>query len=380
MLKKTNKESPLVLIFRIILGLVFIFSSTVKGVDPLGTAYRVEDYLIAYGMDWMLDSALLLSVFLIAIEFLLGVAILFKLKVRLAAFGVFLIMIIFTLITWFDARYNLVPDCGCFGDAVKMSNWETFSKNVVLILLAIVVFVKRKTIVSKMPQWLQSVTLIAFVGMFVWFIMYNYSHLPLLDFRDWKVGKDMKSNGEGKSKTFVTYRNIGTGEEKEYLSPNYPWNDSLWMAEWEFVNQRLDESGLDKKHDLYIEDNEGHDLTKAIIEHSGDQFLLVSYDLDFANGESMIKAANLFSELDDQGIAFDMISASDESLINKYSEVYQMEYPVYFADDIDLKAMIRSNPGLLWLRDGVVIQKWHHNDFPTWEELNDSMKAPQSQP
>ncbi len=374
MLKKTVKESPLVFIFRIILGLVFIFSSTVKGIDPLGTAYRVEDYLIAYGMDWLLDWALLLSIILISVEFLLGFAILFKLKARLAALGILLIMAFFTVVTWFDAQYNLVPDCGCFGDAVKLSNWETFSKNVVLILLAFLVFIRRKTMASALPQWLQSAVLVFAVSLFTWFNFYNFQHLPLMDFRDWKVGNNMKSNGEGKSKTYVTYRNIETGEEKEYLSPNYPWNDSLWMAEWKFVNQRLDESGLDKKHDLYIEDNEGHDLTKAIIEHEGNQFLLVSYDLDFANGEGMIKAANLFSTLDDQGIAFDMVSASDESLINKYSEVYQMEYPVYFADDIDLKAMIRSNPGLLWLRDGVVIQKWHYNDFPTGEELKGLMK------
>ena len=367
--KKQVKETPMIAIFRLILGGVFIFSSAVKGVDPLGTAYRVEDYLLAYGMDWMLDYAFPLAVMLIAVEFLLGIAILFKLKARLASFGILLIMIFFTAVTWFDARYNLVPDCGCFGDAIKMSNWETFSKNVVLILLAIVVFYRRKTIVSGLPQWIQSVSLFVFIGLFGWFINYNYQHLPLLDFREWKVGNDMKSSGEGEAKTFVTYRNTETGEEKEYLSPNYPWNDTVWMAQWEFVDQRLDESGVIRKHNLIIEDEEGNDLTKAIIEQNGDQFLLVSYDLDFANGEGMLKAAKLFHQMDDEGIAFDMLSASDEQTIDKYREVYQMEYPVYFADDIELKAMIRSNPGMLWLKDGVIIQKWHANDFPNWGKI-----------
>ena len=371
--EKQIKESPMIAVFRIILGGIFIFSSAVKGVDPLGTAYRVEDYLLAYGMDWMLDLALPLAVMLITVEFLLGFAILFKLKARLASFGILLIMIFFTVVTWFDARYNLVPDCGCFGDAIKMSNWETFSKNVVLILLAVVVFFKRKTVISGLPQWIQSVILIVFIGLFAWFVNFNYQHLPLLDFRDWKAGNDMKSSGEGETKTFVTYRNIKTGEEKEYLSPNYPWNDSLWMANWEFVDQRLDESGLIRKHNLIIEDEEGNDLTKAIIEHNGNQFLLISYDLDFANGEGMLSAAKLFQKLDEQGIAFDMLSASDTQIIDKFREVYQMEYPVYFADDIELKAMIRSNPGLLWLKDGVIIQKWHFNDFPDWEEVKDLM-------
>ncbi len=376
---KQTKERPLVIVFRIILGLVFIFSSVVKGVDPLGTAYRVEDYLLAYGMDWMLETAFLLSVFLITVEFLLGFAILFKLKARLASIGILLIMIIFTAVTWFDARYNLVPDCGCFGDAIKMSNWETFSKNVVLILLAIFVFIKRKTIVSRLPQWFQTSTLLIFIGMFAWFINYNYQHLPLLDFRDWKMGNDMKSSGEGEAKTFVTYRNIETGEEKEFLSPNYPWNDSVWMVQWEFVDQRLDESGVVRMHNLIIEDEDGNDMTKALLEHSGDQFLLISYDLDFASGEGMLKAAKLFMAMDEQGIAFDMLSASDLEIIDKYREVYQMEYPVYFADDIELKAMIRSNPGMLWLHDGVIIQKWHANDFPDWKDMETLIMEKSSQ-
>lgn len=372
--KKPVKENTLIVIFRILIGLVFIFSSLMKGVDPLGTAYRVEDYLEAYGMYSLLNGALAISFFLITVEFLLGIAILLKLKVRLAALGVLLIMAFFTVVTWFDARYTLVPDCGCFGDAVKLSNWETFYKNVVLILLAVVVFFKRKTITSRLPHWMQSLTLIVFTGAFVYFVFYNYNHLPMYDFRDWKEGKDMKNSGEGKAKTFVTYRDKQTGEEKEYLTPDYPWNDSAWMARREFVGQRVDDSGVVRKHELYIEDEAGNDLTRAIIEHAGDQFLLISYDLDFADGEGMLKAAKLFHELDDAGIAFDMLSASDTDLIKKYKAVYQMDYPVYFADDIELKAMIRSNPGLLWLRNGLIMKKWHANDFPGWEELEPLLK------
>ncbi|MCF6170061.1 MAG: DoxX family protein [Bacteroidales bacterium] len=367
--KKHIKENTFIAIFRILIGLVFIFSSFMKGVDPLGTAYRVEDYLEAYGMYWLLDGALAISFFLISVEFLLGIAIILKLKVRLAALGVLLIMFFFTVLTWFDARYTLVPDCGCFGDAIKLSNWETFYKNIVLVLMAVVVFFKRKTIASRLPQWTQSVSLMIFTGAFVYFVFYNYNHLPLLDFRDWKEGKDMRNTGEGRAKTFVTYRDKQTGEEKEYLSPDYPWNDSAWMARWEFVGQRVDESGVVRKHELYIEDDAGNELTKAVIEHPGDQFLLISYDLDFADGEGMLKAARIFHVLDEQGIAFDMLSASDTGLIRKYKEVYQMDYPVYFADDTELKAMIRSNPGLVWLRNGVVMKKWHYNDFPDRTEL-----------
>lgn len=144
-------EKTWLAIVRIVLGLVFIFSSVMKGVDPVGTAYRVEDYLGVYAMDWLSAYSLLISFFLITVEFLLGIALVLKLKGKLAIVGVLLIMAFFTVVTYYDARYNLVPDCGCFGDAVKLDNWETFYKNIVLIILAVIVFIKRKTLSVKMP-------------------------------------------------------------------------------------------------------------------------------------------------------------------------------------------------------------------------------------
>ncbi len=367
---KIRKEPLFLKIIRITLGLVFIFSSFVKGVDPLGTAYRVEDYLIAYGIDWLLPMAFSIAVLLITIEFVIGISLLLKLYPRLAAWGVLLIMLIFTVVTYFDARYNLVPDCGCFGDAIKLSNRMTFYKNMVLIILAVIVFITRKRIETQKPAWLQSVLLFVIAGGFVWFIFYNYDHLPLVDFRDWKVGNDMKNSGEENAKTYVMYRNKETGEVKEFLSPDYPWNDTVWMKQWEFVKQRVDDSKVIRKHGLFIEDEEGNDVTMSIIENPGLQLILTTYDLEEANGGGMIKASELAHSLtDDDNISFVLLSSSDVDVVEKYKEVYGIDYEVYYADDIELKAMIRSNPGMMLMHDGVVLKKWHYNDFPDRKEL-----------
>lgn len=359
-----RKEGVVFRVIRILLALVFIFSATMKGVDPLGTAYRIEDYLDAYGWYMLHDYAFWLGIFLITVEFLIGFALLFKLQMRLAALGVLLMMMIFTVITYYDAKYNMVPDCGCFGDAVKLTNWETFYKNIALIIMAIIVFAVRGKMISGKPSWFQNVVLILFGGLFIWFIFYNFYHLPLLDFRDWKKGNDMKSQNLDQVKTYVTYRNKTTGEEKEFLSPDYPWSDSVWMSQWEFADQRLDESAVLRKHHLIIMDSLGNDYTVELVENPASQLLLISYYVDEANEKGMAAAAQLFVEAEKRGVDFALICANDPASIHKYIEVYGMHYPIYFADDIELKALIRSNPGLVYLRNGVIINKWHYNDFP----------------
>ena len=370
MFRKNIIEPIAVKIIRVFTGLIFIFSSFVKGVDPMGTDYRVIDYLEAYGWYFLMDYTLALSVLLISVEFLLGIALIFKLRIRLASLGVLLIMVFFTFVTYFDAMYELVPDCGCFGDAVKLTNWETFYKNIVLLVFAFFIFLYRSKITIRMNTWMQTIVLIAILGLFDLFISHNYNHLPVIDFREWKVGNDMKSTGKETVVNYLAYKNKNTGEIKEYISPNYPWNDSVWMSEWEFVNQRIDNSQLQLKHGLLIEDENGNDFTDEIIENQGYQFILTSYDLDDAAGQGMIEAGILFNKLMDSDISFVLLTPSLD-VIDKYRDEYNINYDVYPADDIELKAMIRSNPGLVLLKNGIVIEKWHHNDFPTIDKVNE---------
>lgn len=362
MSKLRKKENVLLLIFRIVVGLVFIFSSFVKGVDPYGTAYRVEDYLDAYGWFFLTDFSMLLAIILIAVEFLLGVSMLFRLRFKLGALGVFLIMVFFTIVTYFDATLELVPDCGCFGDAVKLTNWETFYKNIVLVIMAIVIFAMRKQAQQKSPKWFQNTLLIIIVGGFMVFIYYNISHLPVLDFREWKVGNDMKSEGEEDLKVYLNYKNKESGEIKEYLSPNYPWNDSVWMSNWEFVGQRFDDSSIIKKHSVVIEDSLGNNFTKDIVENPGTQYIIVIADIDKCDEDGFRRAVEIGDNIpDNESIV--IVTGSDFESAANFLKVRNTDIELYFSDDIELKAMVRSNPGLLVLKNGFIEKKLHYNDF-----------------
>lgn len=363
------RESTFMMVLRILLGLIFIFSSVMKGIDPLGTAYRVEDYLAAYNMLWLGGFELAISYLLICVEFLIGIALLFKLQAKLAALGVLLMMIFFTFITYIDAKYDMVPDCGCFGDAVKLTAWQTFYKNIVLIVMALLIFIGRKKMVIRLASWMQTLILIGFGAGYIMFMNYNLNHLPMIDFRDWEIGKDMKAENDDGGVTYLVYKNKETGEMQEYISPNYPWNDSVWMSEWEFVDQRYDESGIVRKHNLIIENLKGGNFTKVIIENPEYQLLLISYDIDEASGDAMLNAFDLFETTKNHKVGTVLLTASGPDAYAKYIEVYNMRYPIFFADGTELKAMIRSNPGLILLKDGIVLNKWHANDFPkTWKE------------
>lgn len=367
--RKIKHEPPLIAIIRVITGLVFIFSSTVKGFDPIGTAYRVEDYLLVYGWTGLLHYALALSIFLIVVEFLIGIALVFRLKSKLATLGLLLIMVVFTVVTYLDARYNMVPDCGCFGDAVKLTNWQTFYKNIYLIILAVIIFAYRNRIRTKMPQGVQGLILVVVVGLYTWFVVFNYRHLPMLDFRDWKVGNDMKAEGLDQVKTFVKYRNILTGEEQEFLSPDYPWNDSVWMAEWTFVDQRLDDSGRILKHGVILEDAEGNDWTEAVFDNPDFQLVVVAYDLEESNPNGLKAVKQVIQDAEALNIPIVLLTSSGEPIIERVLLKHEIEVESLFADDIELKAMIRSNPGLMLMHDGVVLEKWPFRGFPDREKL-----------
>ncbi|MCD4682324.1 MAG: DoxX family protein, partial [Bacteroidales bacterium] len=226
-------------ISRIVLALIFIYSGFVKGVDPVGTEYRIADYFIAFGSDWAIPLALPLSIVLNAAEFILGVLLLLNVSIRITSWLVFLMMAVFTIVTINDALYDPVPDCGCFGDAIILANWQTLYKNLVIDALLLIVFFSRNRTVRWFTVKIEWAVLVISVVGFVFFEIYNIRHLPIIDFRDWKVGNKMVNEDPLPLKYYLTYRNIETNEEQDYLSPDYPYNDSVWLSQWEFVKQRV---------------------------------------------------------------------------------------------------------------------------------------------
>ena len=356
-------------ISRIFVGIVFVFSGFVKGVDPLGTAYRIQDYFIAYGMEWAMPLALFLSISLCALEFMLGVSLILNLRLKQLSWVLLLLMSFFTLVTFYDALYSPVPDCGCFGDAIILTNWQTFYKNLVLMVFVIIIFRSRKQFKSLLENKGQNTFIITSLVVFTWFSIYQHEHLPMIDYREWKVGMDITPDDEIKEEIYLIYKNIKTGESQEYLSPNYPWNDSVWMSEWEFVDQRIVEVGGDQLHNLRFEDFNGEDFTDIILSNPTYQFLLVTWNVNEFPPKAILPIQNLINEVNDQSYQIQALSSSGREDINNFRTKNQIKIPFYNCDDIVLKTMIRANPGIILLKDGLILGKWHYNDCPSMDEI-----------
>jgi uncharacterized membrane protein YphA (DoxX/SURF4 family) len=360
---------------RILIGLVFIFSGFVKGVDPLGTVYRMDDYFLAFGMPWAVPFSLYLSIFLCALEFIVGISMLFNLWIKVTAWFLLGMMLYFTCLTFFDAFYNLVPDCGCFGDAVKLTNMQTFLKNIVLMIFVIPVFAGRKKFSNWAPVWAQKVFLLFFMFSFTGLSVYSYRHLPLIDFMGWKVGNRINVPSVP-LKFYVTYTNKTTGEEKEYLSPDYPWNDSVWMSQWVFKSQRAVDPAKGLELSLRVEDEKGNDVSASIVDNPDLQFILVAWDLEKTDTAAFHRILPFYKKATFDGYSFVCLTSTLQGDIKKFRMANGTAFSFYNADDVALKTMVRSNPGLILIRNGMVLAKWPFRNFPSYESVMVKFRNP----
>ena len=364
---------------RIIVGIVFIYSGFVKGIDPLGSDYKFTDYFNAFGMGWMNATTLFFSFALSLAEFLIGTALLFNLWVSRMAWGSLLFMAFFTPLTLVLALTNPVSDCGCFGDAMILTNWQTFWKNIILFLLAIMIFVYRKEYKSSLSLMGQfSFLTLAGAGMLCLSI-YCYRHLPVLDFRPYAVGKNITEGmrlpeGAKPDQYEVTlkYKNKQTGEIRSFTEENYPWQDTLnW--EYESSSERLVKKGyITPIHDLVIEHPTLGNITEEILEDDNHTILAVAYNLNQSDTQYQPAINRLAEYACEKGIRFYGLTSSSERDIETYKKRYHVPYEFCTADEIQLKTMIRSNPGVIILREGTILDKWAGKDVPDVKELQDT--------
>ena len=354
---------------RIIVGIVFIYSGFVKGIDPLGSDYKFTDYFNAFGMGWMNATTLFFSFALSLVEFLIGIALLFNLWVSRMAWGSLLFMAFFTPLTLVLALTNPVSDCGCFGDAMILTNWQTFWKNIILLLLAIMIFMYRKEYKSSLPLVGQfSFLALAGAGMLC-LSVYCYRHLPVLDFRPYAVGKNITEGmrlpeGAEPDQYEVTlkYKNKQTGEVQSFTEENYPWQDTLnW--EYESSSERLVKKGyITPIHDLVIEHPTLGNITEEILEDDNHTILAVAYNLTQSDVQYQPAINRLAEYAQEKGIRFYGLTSSSERDIETYKKRYHVPYEFCTADEIQLKTMIRSNPGVIILREGTILDKWAGKD------------------
>jgi uncharacterized membrane protein YphA (DoxX/SURF4 family) len=363
-------------IARILFGIVFIFSGIVKGIDPLGSTYKFTDYFNAMGMDWLVWAAFPLGILLAFAEFAIGVAFLFNWLMRLFSWIGLLFMAFFTPLTLWIALKNPVSDCGCFGDALVISNWETFYKNILFIALAIVVVLNRnwfaKQVKTKIPALLSIIAFVVYFGI----VFYSYNHLPIFDFRPFKTGTNIAESmripdgaQQEEYENIFYYKNKNTGEVKEFTEENYPWQDTINWA-YDDMESKLTQEGYKAPiHDFIIETPDGENIIDFFIYDENYVFILVAYDLSKSALKTQEKINTLASWVIDQNLSFIGLTSSlpDESM--DFAEANGAPYEFFNCDEITLKTIIRSNPGLVVLKNGIVVGKWHYNDIPTPEEF-----------
>ena len=367
-------------IARTLLGLVFIFSGAVKAIDPLGTVYKIEDYLKAFGNFFieLLPLAEVAAWGLIILELLLGVCMVLNVRTKWTSWISLIFYLVMTPLTLYIALTNPVSDCGCFGDAILLTNWQTFWKNVVLITLAIILVALRKHTRQLWSNWMELLLATLAIIAVVVFMTWTRLHLPIKDFRPYKMGNHLPTLMEYPEDaepdvyeySFVYEKD---GVEQTFTLDNYPKGDSTWT----FVrsDSKLIKKGYEPPiHDFEIINAEGEDLTWHILESEEPITLVVMYDLAKADKKQMAKVESLKNNVEQQYSCDELFNSDEVALNNTFyiltgsgtDEIinFSLEYPelsecVCTCDPVTLKTIVRANPGVIVLQNGVVIDKYN---------------------
>ncbi|WP_428330486.1 BT_3928 family protein [Mucilaginibacter sp.] len=366
---------------RILVGLLFIFSGLVKINDPLGFSYKLEEYFEVFHIGFLNSLALSLAIILCSLEIILGFALLIGVRAISVAWGLLLLIIFFAFLTFYSAFFNVVQTCGCFGDAIPLTPWQSFSKDMVLLLLIIVLFKDRRNIRPLFNAKTCDQLLIASAVISVGFGLFTYNFSPVIDFLPYKVGAnildEMKTPpGAQPDEYELTYnlKNKKTGATKtmtntEYLKTNI-WKDN----NWEIIGQpesRLVKRGFTPKiRDLAIQDAQGNDYTKELLSNPFNNLVIVAYDINKADGDAIDRlnalAINLSQNFNTRMV---MLTSNSAQFTQAYSKQHKLMFEIFYADEVPLKTMVRSNPGILLIKNGTVINKWHYHSIPKYDEL-----------
>ena len=357
-------------IARVLLGSVFIFSGFVKSIDPLGSTYKIQDYLRAFGspFDSLVGLAFAAAVLLSTLELVIGLSLLFNTHTKKASFLALGFMLVMTPLTLYIALTNPVSDCGCFGDALVISNWATFYKNIAFSALAITLLVFRKRLKPIISIYRQSLAVAIFFGMGIVISIYSYRHLPFIDFLPYKIGVNIPASmvipenaiSNEYTTTFIYAKN---GVQKEFTLDNYPKGDPSWV----FVDQKsiLVKKGYEPPiHDFSILNSQMEDITEDVLYNNKNAYLLTIYDINKSSIEGAKQAEKMYQQALKSGDAFYALTASIDTDVQAFVKKTGVTFPFYKTDPTALKTIIRANPGLVLLKKGTIIGKWNWRDFP----------------
>ncbi len=354
---------------RIFVGGLFIFSGLIKLNDPVGTQIKMEEYFTVFAdsfasfFSWFIPAALPISMFLSVLEIVIGVAVLIQYRMKVTSVILLALLLFFTALTFFSAYTGKVTDCGCFGDAIPLTPWQSFYKDVILLVFVMHLFWHRRRLAPLVEMKLSRVLLIATTVISIFVGYYAIAHLPFIDFRPYKVLNSIPQEMIPEEEPIVVYSFIKDGESvesTEFLLPadGYEY-DTSWVS-------NIKESTA-KITDYQVLGVDGDDYTQESF--AGKKVFLIFYNVHKSQTSAMQDITAMVDALpsDVQVMAFTSSSGPD---FEAFRHEYQLAAPYYFLDATVLKAMIRSNPGMMVVQNGIVLGKWHANDIPEANEVS----------
>ncbi|PYF69958.1 BT_3928 family protein [Pedobacter nutrimenti] len=379
------KQRTLLNFSRLFVGILFIFSGLIKANDPLGFGYKLQEYFEVFHIPFLNGIATGIAIFLCVLEVLLGVLLLLGFWGKKVAAGLLGIIVFFTFLTFVSAVFKVVTSCGCFGDAIPLTPWQSFSKDLVLLAFIIYLFRYRayiEPLFSSLKMQQRTAVFVTIATLI--FPLYTYNYLPVMDFLPYKIGADLPGEmrippGAMPDQYEIIYHlyNKKTKEkkdmsDKDYLKAKEIWEDPNWEVGKD-TESRLIKKGYEPKiKDLVIKDASGTDYTKELMENPYYNLVIVAYNLEDTNQDAISKlnalALNATEQFNIRTVLLTSNSAQDAEAFSKKMKLFT---EIFYADAIPLKSMVRANPGVLLLKNGVVIGKWHYHAVPSFDSLSE---------
>ncbi len=355
----------IVSIARILVGVLFIFSGFIKLNDPVGFSYKLQEYFSEPVLDipFLIPFALIIAILLVIFELVVGIMLLIGYAPKFTSWSLLVMIVFFTFLTFYSAYFNKVTDCGCFGDAIPLTPWESFYKDIILLILILIIFFNQKYINPIFPQvYHKWVIFVSFMACFA-FCYYVLMHLPLFDFRPYKIGNNIPEKmqvPEGAEKAEVVYRwKFRVNGEDKIIENNgvYPQIDGEFVG---VETSQTGENAIAPIHDFVIEGAQG-DITDEVLA-AQKVLLIVTYNLRSTEKDGFTSVKSLSDEAIEKGYRVVGLTASGEELQEEFKREFGLGFDFYQTDETVLKTIIRSNPGFLILRKGTITQKKHWFD------------------
>ncbi len=365
----------LIQLFRIFVGALFIFSGLIKANDPIGFSYKLNEYFEIFGTDWMIPFSLSISVIMCAFEVLLGIMLLLGARIKLTLTLLLLMIVFFASLNFYSGYFDKVRECGCFGDAIKMTPWQEFTNNCIMLVMTVLMFFGKDHLRPLFGKKLENIIVFIFLAGSFGFPLYTYNYLPIKDFRPYAIGKNilegMKLPPNAKCDSVVmTFVYEKAGKQFELTTEQLKTIDSTckFVDRHDKLIRKGDEPAI---HDFsLVSAKDGNDYTEAILNYNDYYFFLVAYDLDKTNKDIFGKI-NDFAKLCRQDtVPFICLTASSDR-IESFKKATGTDMDFYLTDQTTLKTMIRSNPGLMLLKKGTVMDMWHYHSFPSFTDVKE---------